>query len=96
MGEKPRGFVLDWDGVGGKAVEEGHVWCGVCPTTLKGLLAISIRSVPPWEPGRPRPDRVTVPELDKGGINLAGKAVWARISARMRASGTPSALITIW
>lgn len=68
MGEKPPGLTLDWDGAEGMAVGEGHVWCGVCPTTLKGLFALSIRSVPPWEPSRPRPHRVTPAELDKEGV----------------------------
>lgn len=47
------------------AVVGGHVCCGMCPTTLKGGSAHSIRSVPSRGPNRAEMARVTLDELVK-------------------------------
>lgn len=92
---KPRGFTLDGGEAWEQAVEHGHIRCDVRPTPLKGLFALSIRSVPFWKPDRPAPHRVTLPELDKEVVKWVEAFGSGRITAKFRASGDPRVLITI-
>lgn len=92
---KPRGFTLDGGEAREQAVGHGHVRCEVRPTALKDLFALSIRSVPFWEPDRPGPHRVTLPELDKEVVKWVEGLDSGRITAKFRASGDPGVQITI-
>lgn len=93
---KPRGFTLGGGEAWEQAVEHGHIRCGVRPTTLKGLFALSIRSVPFWKPDRPGPHRVTLPELDKEVVKWVRSLGNGRITAKIRALGDPGTFVTIW